>query len=275
MGFGVKWRDWVSTLLASSSSSVLLNGSRGSWFRHYTGLRQGDPLSPMLFILAMEPLQRMMVVSASDDLLSPFRRRANSIRVSLYADDATVFLKPIKEEVQVVAQIPDLFGHASGLTTNRAKCAIYPTQCDNVDLEDIMEPFPCSIQNFHCSYLGLPLHFRQPGRVQVQQLIDKMANRLPLWKGKFLNKAGRLKLVNSVLSSMPTYFLTIFPLKQWAIKKLDHIRRSFFWKGTENCNGGHCLVRWTKVKWPKWHGGLGILDFDYFSRALRLRWLWF
>jgi mannosylglycoprotein endo-beta-mannosidase len=78
-----------------------------------------------------------------------------------------------------------------------------------------------------------------------------MANILPSWKGKFLNRAGRLKLLNSVLSSMPTYFLTIFALKKWAYKKMDKIRRGFLWKGAENANGGHCLVRSTKVKMPK------------------------
>jgi mannosylglycoprotein endo-beta-mannosidase len=101
-----------------------------------------------------------------------------------------------------------------------------------------------------------------------------MANRLPLWKGRFLNKADRLKLVNSVLSSMPTYFLTIFAIKKWAFNKLDRIRRGFLWKGT-SAGGEHCLVRWTKVKRPKCFGGLGILDLERFSVALRLRWLWY
>jgi hypothetical protein len=65
-----------------------------------------------------------------------------------------------------------------------------------------------------------------------------MTNRLPSWKGKFLTKAGRLKLVNLVLSSISTYFLTIFEVKKWAIRKFDKITRNFLWKGAESANGG-------------------------------------
>jgi mannosylglycoprotein endo-beta-mannosidase len=78
--------------------------------------------------------------------------------------------------------------------------------------------------------------------VDVQPVIDKMATRLASWKGKFFNKAGRLKLVNNVLTSMPTYFLTVFALKKWAIKKLDKLRRGFMWKGSDDAKGGHGLV---------------------------------
>jgi hypothetical protein len=89
-----------------------------------------------------------------------------------------------------------------------------------------------------------------------------------------VSSSGRLRLLNSVLSSIPLHFLTVFALKKWAIKKIDKIRRSFLWKGATEVNGDHCLVRWTKASRPKKFGGLRILDLDLLSRALRLRWLW-
>jgi mannosylglycoprotein endo-beta-mannosidase len=71
---------------------------------------------------------------------------------------------------------------------------------------------------------------RKIRRVDVQPLIDKVGGKLAAWKGRLLNKAGRLRLLNTVLSTIPTYFLTVFRLQKWALKKLDKLRRSFIGK---------------------------------------------
>jgi hypothetical protein len=75
-----------------------------------------------------------------------------------------------------------------------------------------------------------------------QPLLDKVAVKLLVWKGKLVDKSGRLTLVNPVLSAILVHFITVFPLKKWEIKKLDKIRRPFLWRGSKNANGGHCLM---------------------------------
>ncbi|KAJ3694602.1 hypothetical protein LUZ60_010082 [Juncus effusus] len=89
-----------------------------------------------------------------------------------------------------------------------------------------------------------------------------------------LSLGGRTTLVKLVLSSISTYTMQVFLLPSWLIKQMNKIIRSFFWKGDENCKGGHCLARWKKCCLPKTHGGLGILDLRTQNISLLLRWLW-
>ena len=139
MGFGARWCSWISILLSTASTSVFLNGSRGKWFKYHTGLRQGDPLSPLLFILAMEPLQLLIQKAVTDGGLQNMNVRNARLRLSLYADDAAMFLKPTREEVTKVQEILAAFGTASGLVVNTAKSAVYPICCGDIDLNEVLE----------------------------------------------------------------------------------------------------------------------------------------
>jgi hypothetical protein len=273
-GFGQRWRDLVSFLLATSTSKVLLNGTPGRMLRHRRGLRQGDPLSPLLFILMMEPLQKFLQKATEVGLLSPLGLRTARTRSSFYADDAALFLNPIKEEMIVTQRVLHTFGEISGLKANLNKCVVYPIQCNNLDIADVLSEFGGAIGSFPCQYLGLPLGVKKPSRAELQRLIDRIASKLKPWKGKLMSRTGRLTLINSVLTSTLTYFLTSFFLTPWALKKIDKIRRSFLWKGDEEAKGGHCLVNWKTCCAPKKFGGLGIKDLRLYGRALRLRWPW-
>uniref|UniRef100_A0A0A9E3B5 Reverse transcriptase domain-containing protein n=1 Tax=Arundo donax TaxID=35708 RepID=A0A0A9E3B5_ARUDO len=165
----------------------------------------------------------------------------------MYADDTAIFANPDKMEIKAISDLLTVFGIASGLKPNLIKCAVYPIQCEGLNMEDIMQPFPCAVKSFPCKYLGLPLSIKKLTRNDVQLLIDKIASKLPTWKGRLLARHGRLTLVNMVLSSIPVYHLTVFTMSKWTIKKIDRIRRNFLWRGSEEANGGHCLVNWKRV----------------------------
>lgn len=101
-GFSSRWCDLIALSLGSSSSKVLLNGMPGRNIYHRKGLRQGYALAHMLFILALEPLQRLFAIAMDHGLLSVVLHHAAKMRTSLYADDAALFLNLVASEIQVV-----------------------------------------------------------------------------------------------------------------------------------------------------------------------------
>jgi hypothetical protein len=109
LGFGERWINWISTMWCSASSCFLLNGESGKRILHCRGVRQGDPLSPMLFLLAMEPLFRLFNKAQDLGLLDRVSKGCERFWVSLYADDVTMFIKPTSHDLQVLVAILNLF----------------------------------------------------------------------------------------------------------------------------------------------------------------------
>jgi hypothetical protein len=269
LGFGQIWCDVISGLLATSSAQILLNGVPGEFIAHQRGLRQGVPLSPMLFILIMDILSLLVQRASEEGHLQPLSSRQLRHRISLYADAAAIFLKPDPADIKLVLDILQLFGMASGLQTNVQKSCVLPIRCDDQTITAAKELLPCEFAEFPCRYLGLPLSVKKLTNAQIQSLIDRVASMLPGWKAELMNRAGRLVYGQFVMAARVIYTAMVMELPLWAIKAIEKLLRGFLWRGRREANGGHCLLAWAKVARPKELGGLGIQNIKNLGWALR------
>ena len=261
-------------LLKTSTSSFLLNGAAGKkiWLRR--GLRQGDPLSQLLFIIAIDPLHRLLQRATELGQLDPIPGRDLALRVSLYADDAIIFANPVKEEIDTLMSIIHDFILASGLKVNLQKSSVAAIRCEQINLQQVLQNFGGQQTQFPFRYLGLPVTLSRLRIVHLQFILDRIRARLAGWKGRLLTIAGRRVLVRSVLSALPTFALTVLKVPKKLLAEIDKIRRRFLWAQDEKISGGKCKVSWPEVCTPIDNGGLGISNLQRFSHALRLRWLW-
>jgi len=274
LSFGARWRDWMAAILCTASTKILLNGVPGRRICHARGLRQGDPLSPMLFVLVMEAFNLMIRWLDDHGLLSGLGVLGPDQRISLFANDVVLFVAPMEADLLVLRSALDIFGQASGLFANMEKSITMPLHCMYEEIARVNDILACRVESFPSRYLGIPLSIFRLRRGDEQGLMDMVAARIPLWKGNLLNIADRTALVKSTLSAIPVHTAMAVCLSQWALGRIDKIRRGFIWTGTASASGGRCRVAWPVVCRPTELGGLGVADLQRAGMALCLRWPW-
>lgn len=220
-------------------------------------------------------LNRLFEIATEEGRLSPLRGRHARLRLSLYADDAVIFTNPKREDVSCIMDIMQAFGDATGLKIKIEKSTVAPIRCEPVDLDHVLVDFAGARVGFPVRYLGLPLTLRRIRMVHLQYILDKAKGKMQGWQGTMISIVGRRELIKSVITAQPVYLMSVIKPPKQFIKEFDKMRRRFLWAGDGEINGGKCKVAWPRVCQPMENGGLGIKDFETFSRSLRLRWLWY
>ncbi|XP_071687548.1 uncharacterized protein [Rutidosis leptorrhynchoides] len=211
MGFGERWCKWIHAGLKSASISILIDGSPTREFNLGRGVRQGDPLSPFLFILAAEGLNILTKTAVSRGLFNGVEVGRDKVLLLhlQYADD-TMFLGE--------------WSKVNALNFN--KSCLYGVGVNAGEIESLVRRMGCQADKFPFIYLGLPIGAKMKKVKDWDPVILKIKKRLSEWKMRSMSFGGRLVLLKSVLNSLPLYYFMLFRAPPCVLKILESVRRS-------------------------------------------------
>jgi hypothetical protein len=140
-------------------------------------------------------------------------------------------------------------------------------------MDYLVDILGCQLGCVPMKYLGMPLGAGFKEKTIWNPIIEKVEKRLAGWKRLYLSKGGRVTLIKSTLSSLPTYLLSLFPMPASVVNRIEKLQRDFLWGGLGDEKRFH-LLRWDKVCLPIQNGGLAIKNLRLFNQALLGKWIW-
>ena len=274
-GFHATFVEWISSILASARLSILFNGSPVGFFSCSRGVRQGDPLSPLLFCLAEEVLSRgilrLVDMGHVQAISSP--RAVKVPSHVLFADDIMVFCKGDKRSLLNLMAFFEEYGLNSGQLVNKTKSHVYLGKSALHRRTLIYSWLGVSVGKLPFMYLGVPIFVGRPKRIYFQVLADRIRNVMSNWRGHSLSMAGRVTLVNSVVVSMLSHSFTIYAWPRTVLQQVRNWMRNFIWTGNVSSRA-YYPVSWKKCCAPLKEGGLGVRNIMALNKAFLLKKFW-
>jgi hypothetical protein len=192
-------------------------------------VRQGDPLSPLLFVLAVDLLQSIVNKAVSQGLLrlSINVGYTSDFSIIQYDDDTILIMQACPQQLFALKGILNAFTESTGLKVNYSKSSMVPINISHDRLQHFAFTFQCRTRSFPFTYLGLPLCSTKPTIQDCLPLVSRIEKRLintSIW----LSQGGKLQLVNSALSSMPTFYMCL-PIE--ILNQVDKYKKHCPWRG--------------------------------------------
>jgi hypothetical protein len=274
-GFNEVFCNWIHVILQSTYLSVSINGKSQGYFSCSRGVRQGDPLSPLLFCLAEDVLSRSISKLVAQGSLYQIKGTRNVMipSHSLYADDILIFCKGNLSGLRALKDLFDSYASESGQVINNSKSTIFSGSITPGRLDLIVQLLNFNLGSLPFSYLGVPMFKGKPKAIHLQPIADKIRLKLSACKASLLSIAGRVQLVKAVIQSMLMYSISLYSWPAALIKDLEKYIRNFIWSGDID-KRKLVSVSWKKMCLPFSQGGLNLRSLSKLNSATNLKLCW-
>jgi ribonuclease HI len=276
MGFDEVWVRWMMMCVSTVNYSVLLNFEKLGPIVPGRGLRQGDPLSPYLFILVAEGLTALMKQAVGTGTIHGMRicRGAPVVSHLLFADDCFLFCRASVAEATQLLTILRTYADASGQQINLSKSEVFISRNLSVAAqEDLASVLGVTHVLGTGTYLGLPSMIGRSKKAIFSFIKDRIWKKINSWRGRALSKAGKEVMIKSVLQAIPSYIMSVYMIPSTIVSEIERLINGFWWGGGEDRKGIRWMA-WDRLTCPKQLGGMGFRDFLAFNKAMLAKQGW-
>jgi ribonuclease HI len=262
--------------VTSVETNVKWHGARSDYFRPQRGIRQGDPISPYLFVLCMDKLSHLIMHEVDKNRWKTLRAGRHGPLVShlMFADDLLLFGEATSCQMNCLLEVLNKFCGMSGQEVSYEKTSIlFSKNVDQATRNMLIQTSSFRETGHLGKYLGVPVTGRAPRKADYQYIIDHVSSKLANWKADQLSFAGRITLAKSVMEAIPIYPMMTNCIPKGCLEEIQRLQRNFIWGDINGARKYHA-VGWEVVTTPKCYGGLGLRRLDEMNQACILKLGW-